>query len=104
MYRISDKVIFSVSWMRMPVVGYIEQINGSQVHCRLSVPMMGRTHENVRIDTLKPTEEMKKQRDEERAGVIVDIQSTSKDKKSIDELVEELTNAKKIRLQKKYGK
>ena len=83
----------------MPVVGYIEQINGSQVHCRLSVPMMGRTHENVRIDTLKPTEELKKQRDEERAGVIVDIQSTGK-KKSIDQLVEELTYAKKIRLQK----
>ena len=103
MYRVSDKVIFNVSWMRMPVVGYIEQINGSQVHCRLSVPMMGRTHENVRIDTLKPTEELIQQRDQERAGVIVDIQSTGK-KKSIDQLVEELTNAKKIRLQKKYGK
>ena len=103
MYRISDKVIFSVEWMRMPVVGYIEQINGSQVHCRLSVPMMGRTHANVRIDTLKPTEELKKQRDEERAGVIVDIQPNNK-KKSINELVEELTYAKKIRLQKKYGK
>lgn len=103
MYRVSDKVIFNVTWMKMPVVGYIEQINGSQVHCRLSVPMMGRTHENVRIDTLKPTEELKKQRDEERAGVIVDIQPTGK-KKSIDELVEELTYAKKIRLQKKYGK
>jgi hypothetical protein len=103
MYRVSDKVIFHVSWMRMPVVGYIEQINGSQVHCRLSVPMMGRTHENVRIDTLKPTEELIQQRDQERAGVIVDIQSTGK-KKSIDQLVEELTNAKKIRLQKKYGK
>ena len=103
MYRVSDKVIFNVSWMRMPVVGYIEQINGSQVHCRLSVPMMGRTHENVRIDTLKPTEELKKQRDEERAGVIVDIQSTEK-KKSIDHLVEELTYVKKTRLQKKYEK
>jgi len=103
MYRISDKVIFSVSWMRMPVVGYIEQINGSQVHCRLSVPMMGRTHENVRIDTLKPTEELIQQRDQERAGVIVDIKSTGKNK-SIDQLVEELTNVKKIRLQKKYGK
>ena len=101
MYRVNDKVIFNVSWMRMPVVGYIEQINGSQVHCRLSVPMMGRTHENVRIDTLKPTEELKKQRDEERAGV--DIQPNNK-KKSINELVEELTYAKKIRLQKKYGK
>ena len=87
----------------MPVVGYIEQINGSQVHCRLSVPMMGRTHENVRIDTLKPTEELIKQRDEERAGVIVDIQPTG-NKKTIDELVEDLTYAKKIRLQKKYGK
>ena len=103
MYRVSDKVIFSVSWMRMPVVGYIEQINGSQVHCRLSVPMMGRTHENVRIDTLKPTDELIKQREQERIGVIVDIESTTK-KKSIDQLVEELTNAKKIRLQKKYGK
>ena len=103
MYRVNDKVIFNVSWMRMPVVGYIEQINGSQVYCRLSVPMMGRTHENVRIDTLKPTEELKKQRDEERAGVIVDIQPNNK-KKSINELVEELTYAKKIRLQKKYGK
>ena len=103
MYKVSDKVIFNVSWMRMPVVGYIEQINGSQVHCRLSVPMMGRTHENVRIDTLKPTEELKKQRDAERAGVIVDIQPNNK-KKSINELVEELTYAKKIRLQKKYGK
>ena len=103
MYRVNDKVIFNVSWMRMPVVGYIEQINGSQVHCRLSVPMIGRTHENVRIDTLKPTEELKKQRDKERAGVIVDIQPNNK-KKSINELVEELTYAKKIRLQKKYGK
>lgn len=103
MYRVNDKVIFSVSWMRMPAVGYIEQINGSQVHCRLSVPMMGRTHENVRIDTLKPTEELKKQRDEERAGVIVDIQPNNK-KKSINDLVEDLTYAKKIRLQKKYGK
>jgi len=69
MYRVNDKVIFHVGWMRMPVVGYIEQINGSQVHCRLSVPMMGRTHENVRIDTLKPTEEMKKQRDEAQENV-----------------------------------
>lgn len=103
MYKVSDKVIFNVGWMRMPVVGYIEQINGSQVHCRLSVPMMGRTHENVRIDTLKPTDELIKQREQERIGVIVDIQSTGK-KKSIDQLVEELTNAKKIRLQKKYGK
>lgn len=95
MYKVSDKVIFHVGWMRMPVVGYIEQINGSQVHCRLSVPMMGRTHENVRIDTLKPTDELIKQREQERIGVIVDIQSTGK-KKSIDQLVEELTNAKKI--------
>ena len=103
MYKVNDKVIFNVSWMKMPVVGYIEQINGSQVHCRLSVPMMGRTHENVRIDTLKPTEELIKQRDEERANAILDILPKG-NKKSISQLVEDLTNAKKIRLQKKYGK
>tara|TARA_Y100000114_G_C11760162_1_gene329087 strand:- start:3120 stop:3431 length:312 start_codon:yes stop_codon:yes gene_type:complete len=103
MYKVNDKVIFNVSWMKMPVVGYIEQINGSQVHCRLSVPMMGRTHENVRIDTLKPTEELIKQRDQERANAILDILPKG-NKKSISQLVEDLTNAKKIRLQKKYGK
>lgn len=102
MYKISDKVIFNVSWMCAPVVGYIEDINGMQVHCRLSVPMMGRTHENVRIDMLKPSEELMDQREKDRIGVIVDIKPKGKIK-SIDQLVEELTDAKKIRLQKKYG-
>ncbi len=99
MYKINDKVIFSVGWMRPPVVGYIAEINGHQVRCRLSVPMLGRTHEITRIDQLTPSQQLIDQREQERKGVIVDIQPQGQ-KKSIKELVEDLTYAKKIRLQK----
>lgn len=102
MYKISDKVIFNVNWMRAPVVGYIENIIGVQAYCRFAVPLMGHTHEKVLIKNLKPSEELLRQDQKNRFSVFVDIKDKSKKNKSIDQLVEDLTHAKKIRLQEKY--
>lgn len=97
MYRVNDKVYFHVDWMRPPAVGYVEDISGTMARCRLSVPLRGHTHVSIRIDQLKPTEELKEQREKERVSGITET-LTKQTSNNIDDLVKEILNAKKVRL------
>jgi len=96
-YRINDKVIFSVDWMRAPVLGYIDQISGSMCRCRLAVPLMGRTHAEVRIDALKPSQDLIDQREKERSARYT-VEAPNMTNKTIDQMVKEIASAKKIRI------
>lgn len=95
MYKINDKVIFNVPFMRAPALGYVEDISGGMARCRLSVPLCGHTHANVYINDIKPTEELIEQREKERVAGITETLRKA-DPMSIQKIVEELINAKKV--------
>ena len=95
MYKLNDKVIFDVDFMVMPVIGRIVSISGVHCRCLLVIPMKGRTHYNTRIDQLSPSEDLQKEWDEERKEKDIDKLQLKKSK-TINQLVEDIKNAKKI--------